>query len=184
FYEPETIRVAPFRGDVQYEESRTFRTVSNLALGDPVTFATPPDRQFSGGPLTLTDGIFGTPGMETPFYDGTWDGWQGVDMDARIDLQQPTLVHSVDARFLQYGSAGIRAPSYVWFETSDDGVHWKLVDSLAPQGSSDDAHPGVRNARFAPKAPITTRHVRVIAAPDDAVGPGSPWLVSDEIIVQ
>src|SRR6185437_10175810 len=72
-YAPATLTVAPFRGDVQYQASETFRMVQNLALGDPVTFATPPSAKYSAD---LTDGILGS-----EYDDGTWAGWQNADMD-------------------------------------------------------------------------------------------------------
>ncbi|MGH8184866.1 MAG: glycoside hydrolase family 20 protein [Rhodanobacteraceae bacterium] len=184
-YAPTTIAVAPFRGDWQYADSRTFRFVHNLALGDPVSFATLPARDYSGGPLTLTDGILGVADMGTDFRDGTWDGWKGGTMDASIDLQQPTTLHSIDARFLQYAPVGILLPRDVWFETSDDGKQWTVAKTVALKVDPNDTRPQIRDVTFSSKTAITTRYVRVVAAPwQPADGSGNGWIFSDEIIVR
>ncbi|TAN06517.1 MAG: hypothetical protein EPN36_03835 [Rhodanobacteraceae bacterium] len=184
-YDPVTITVAPFRGDWQYDDARTFRFVHNLALGDPVTFATLPARQYTGGPLTLTNGILGVADMGTNFSDGTWDGWKGGTMDASIDLQQPTTLHSIDARFLQYAPVGILLPREVTFETSEDGKHWNIVKTVAIKVEPNDTRPQIRNVTFSSKAAITARYVRVVAEPyQPADGSGNGWIFSDEIIVR
>src|SRR6185312_12249913 len=69
-YAPVTLTFAPFRGNVQYQASQTFQMVPNLALGDSVTFVTPPAGRYSAG---LTDGILGG-----QYHDGAWAGWQGA----------------------------------------------------------------------------------------------------------
>lgn len=184
-YDPTTITVAPFRGDWQYDDARTFRFVHNLALGDPVTFATLPARQYTGGPLTLTDGILGVADMGTDFRDGTWDGWKGDAMDASIDLQQPTALHSIDARFLQYAPVGILLPREVRIETSDDGKRWTVAGTITIEVDPDDTRPQIRDATFTSKAAITARYVRVVAEPyQPADNSGNGWIFSDEIIVQ
>ena len=184
-YEPATITVAPFRGDWQYEPARTFRLVHNLASGDPVSFATLPARGYSGGPQTLTNGILGTADMATDFRNGTWDGWEGDDMDASIDLKQPTTLHSIDARFLQYAAVGILLPRKVWFETSDDGEHWTIAEAVALGVDPGDTRPQIRDVKFSPASPIAARHVRVVATPYQPPGGGSRgWIFSDEIIVR
>ncbi|TAN01249.1 MAG: hypothetical protein EPN40_02810, partial [Rhodanobacteraceae bacterium] len=113
-YTPATVTMAPFRGDVQYQASQTFKIVPNLALGDPVAFATPPATKYSGGPMQLTDGILGGPDLP----DSAWAGWEGVDMDASVDLGKPVTIKSVDTRFLQDSNEWILLPRSVSLEVS------------------------------------------------------------------
>ncbi|MGH8145042.1 MAG: family 20 glycosylhydrolase, partial [Rhodanobacteraceae bacterium] len=122
-YTPATVTVAPFRGKVQYQASQTFRLVKNLALGKPVTYATPPAPQYSGGPLQMVNGILGS----TNFRDGAWAGWQGGNLDATVDLQHPSVLHSISVRFLQSAGSWILLPRSVSFDISSDDKTWKTL---------------------------------------------------------
>src|SRR6185437_378921 len=128
--------------------------VQNLALGDPVTFATPPSAKYSAD---LTDGILGS-----QFDDGAWTGWQGADMDATIDLGQPTQVHAIDARFLQQGEALILLPQSVTFETSSDGQNWTTLQTVPITIDPIDMRTSVREIAWKAPAPVTARYVRVV----------------------
>ncbi len=176
-YAPATVTLAPFRGDVQYQASQVFKMVSNLALGKPVTYATPPAVPYSGA---LTDGILGS-----QYNDGTWAGWEGADMDATIDMDQPTPLHSVDARFLQNVQAWILLPRSVSFETSDDGKSWTTLQTIPLTVDPNDMRPFVRDVTFMPATPVTARYVRIVTARyGEPVGGIQTWIFSDEIIVK
>jgi hexosaminidase len=180
-YQPATVTLAPFRGDVQYESSRTFRIVPNLALGDSVTLATPPAAQYSNGPLQLTDGILGS----TDFHDGNWAGWQDADMDATIDLGQPTRIHSVDVRFLQDAQSWILLPQSVNFEVSSDGKNWTTLRTIALNPDPHDMSPSIRDVTCAIDSPVLAQYLRVVATrygqPVNGIG---TWIFSDEIIAK
>jgi hexosaminidase len=176
-YAPATVTVAPFRGGVQYQASQQFHIVQNLALGDPVTFATPPSAKYSAN---LTDGILGD-----EFDDGAWTGWQGADMDATIDLGQPTQLHAIDARFLQQGEALILLPQDVTIEASDDGQAWTPLQTVPITVDPGDMRTAVRDVAWRAKAPVTARYLRVVAARyGQQVNGMDTWIFSDEIIVK
>lgn len=177
-YEPATITVAPFRGDRQYQASRTFQIVQNLALGDPVTFAAPPAARYSA---SLTDGILG----DIYLADGGWAGWQGVDMDATIDLGQPTVLHSIDARFLQNMQAWVLLPRSVTFEASNDGKNWTSLQTVPLTVDPGNMRPFIRDVTFSASSPVTARYVRVVAARyGQPVNGIQTWIFSDEIILK
>ena len=176
-YAPATITVAPFRGEVQYQASETFQIVPNLALGDPVTFATRPDGRY---PASLTDGILGS-----TYQDGAWAGWQGADMDATIDLGQPAALHAIDARFLQDVQAWILLPRSVSFEVSNDGKVWTTLQTIPLAIDPNDMRPSIRDVACNVQAPITARYLRVVATRyGQPINGIDTWIFSDEIIVK
>jgi hexosaminidase len=151
--------------------------VQNLALGDPVTFATPPSAKYSAD---LTDGILGG-----DFDDGAWVGWQGADMDATIDLGQPTKMHAIDARFLQDAEALILLPQSVTFETSDDGKTWTPLQTVPITVDPNDMRTAVRDVACTAQMPVTARYVRVVASRyGQQVNGIDTWVFSDEIVVK
>jgi hexosaminidase len=176
-YAPATVTFAPFRGSVQYQASQTFRMVPNLALGDPVAFATPPTAKYSA---SLTDGILGS-----TYDDGAWAGWQGADMDATIDLGQPTPLHSIDAHFLQAAEAWVLLPSGVTFETSDDGKTWTTLQTVPITVDPNDMRTSIRDIAWSAQASVTARYLRVVATRHGQPINGiETWIFSDEIIVK
>lgn len=176
-YAPATLTVAPFRGDVQYQASQAFKLVSNLALGDKVTYATPPSGRYSGD---LTDGILGS-----EYHDGTWAGWQDADMDATIDLGKPTTLHALDARFLQNAEAWILLPRSVSFEVSDDGTSWTTLQTVPIMVDPDAMRTAIRDVAFTPAAPVTARYLRVVATRYGQADNGTQtWIFCDEVIAR
>jgi hexosaminidase len=176
-YAPATVTIAPFRGDVQYQASQTFRIVPSLALGSPVTYAMQPAGRYSA---SLDDGILGS-----DYHDGAWAGWQDADMDATIDLGQPTQLSAIDARFLQNAQAWILLPRSVSFETSGDGKTWTTVQTIPIAVDPNDMTPAIHDVTFAPKSPILARYLRVVATRYGAPVNGiQTWIFSDEIVVK
>lgn len=77
------------------------------------------DKQYSaGGADGLLDGIHGS----TNWRKGDWQGYQGQDFEAVIDLQKIQHVQSVTASFLQDTRAWIVLPTRVEFFTSANGI--------------------------------------------------------------
>jgi len=176
---PGTLKIAPFRNGVQYHAAAVFNFAGNsLALGKPVTYAASPSAQYSG---VLNDGILGS----TDFHDGAWAGWQGADMDATIDLQKATTLHSIDAHFLQESGAWILLPRDLTFAVSDDGRHWKMLQTFALDPDPQDPRTSIRDVRFDLPAPVNARYLRVTATRYGKPVEGlQTWIFCDEIVVQ
>jgi len=79
----------------------------------------------AGGPDGLLDGITGTENWRK----GDWQGYQGQDFEAVIDLQKKMPVKSISARFLQDTRAWIVFPTKVEYYVSDDNVNFTLAES-------------------------------------------------------
>jgi len=80
----------------------------------------------AGGEEGLIDGIFGNENWRK----GDWQGYQGQDFEAVIDLQETKKVTSISARFLQDSRAWILMPTKVEFYISEDNVNFKLVKTI------------------------------------------------------
>lgn len=142
-------------------------------------------KQYTGGGDTaLLDGRRGT----TDFRLGVWQGYEGEDLDAVIDLGAPMQIEGVGLGCLQDNNSWIFFPQRVEVEFSQDGQIF--ADTRVVANSVSPAEEKVLTRDFTSKVDITARYVRVRAknvgvCPDWHKGAGSKaWLFADEIIVQ
>ena len=80
----------------------------------------------AGGPEGLIDGIFGNENWRK----GDWQGYQGQDFEAVIDLKQKRPVQAISARFLQDSRSWIVMPSRVEYYVSDDNITFTLAQTV------------------------------------------------------
>jgi hypothetical protein len=138
-----------------------------------------------GGDFALIDGIRGT----TNWSGGSWQGYQGKDFVAVIDLGAVQTVSKAGAGFLQDVGSWIWMPSRVEIELSLDGKSFGPALSIANEVS--DRQDGVVARDFV-KAfrPQSARYVRIRAVNFGKIPawhPGSggdAWIFVDEIIVE
>jgi hexosaminidase len=156
----------------------------NKATGQPSALATPPNKSYnSGGEHAWNNGILGNDGR---FNDDEWLGWSGQDFEGTIDLQKPTTINKVSARFFNKPNSWVYIPSAVTIFTSDDGVNFK---ELMSKNNFDVLKDGVQKVSFE-SLNITARYLKVIARNYGAIpkgnpGEGSPaWLFADEVTVE
>lgn len=91
-----------------------------------IAIASKYDKQYSaGGDDALLNGIHGS----TNWRKGDWQGYQGQDFEAVVDLQKVQDVHSISASFLQDTRAWIVLPTKVEFFTSADGITYTPAGS-------------------------------------------------------
>jgi hypothetical protein len=76
-----------------------------------------------GGPEGLIDGITGTENFAT----GAWQGYQGNDLDAVVDLGRVQKVSSIGASFFQNTGSWIFFPSQIVYAVSTDGITYTTV---------------------------------------------------------
>jgi hypothetical protein len=137
-----------------------------------------------GGDEGLIDGIRGT----TTFASGEWQGYQGQDFIATVDLRKETEIHSLGAGFLQVAGSWIWMPTFVQFEVSDDGVNFRRVVDIKTDVPVTDMSPVKRDyERDIP--PTRARYVRVhgynlgkIPSWHPGAG-GDAWIFVDEIMI-
>ena len=142
--------------------------------------------QYSGGgDLALIDGIRGT----TNWSGSSWQGYQGQDFIAVIDLGKIQELSKVGAGFLQDVGSWILMPRQVDFETSLDGRDFTRVASI--QNEVPEKQYGIVIRNFEKTiTPHKARYVRIRAqnyGKLPAWHPGSggaAWIFVDEIMVE
>jgi predicted alpha-1,2-mannosidase len=144
------------------------------------------NRQYTGGgDEGLIDGIRGTKN----FASGEWQGYQGQDFVATIDLQKKTIVREVGGSFLQVAGSWIWLPTQIVFEASDDGVTFTKVAGLETHADVHDMEARKQEYLFSIN-PVYSRYIRIHAynlgkIPAWHPGAGSDaFIFVDEIIVR
>jgi hexosaminidase len=164
------------------------KLVVHKALGRSVKLDVPPSQDYTGGgPLGLVDGRLGTEAME----DSRWQGFEGNDLAATIDLGRRENVERVAIGFLQDPGSWVFLPAEVEILISNDGREFQKAAALAnltdPQRRL--AGPAFREEFSARIDRAKVRYVRVVAknigtCPEGHPGAGQKaWLAADEIIV-
>ena len=162
--------------------------VSHLAVKKPVKLLNMfSDRYPASGNNALSDGIRGM----LNYSMGNWQGFEGTNMDATIDLQQLTSVHKITAGFLSDPSSWIFLPTQVEFYVSTNGKDFILLgkQTHTPEKASDMNIITIKDFAYAFNA-MKVRYIRVKAnsimtCPPWHSGKGNKaWLFSDEIIVE
>ncbi|MCI0512838.1 family 20 glycosylhydrolase, partial [candidate division KSB1 bacterium] len=160
--------------------------VTHLARGAQVTFVNPVSPKYPGsGPNNLTDGIRGSQN----FHDGFWQGIEGQDLIAVVDLNQAQSIQSLSLGMLQTPNSWIFFPPVVIFEISEDGQHFTPLGSVL----NETSYHGIKSQMqaFTLKVkPVQTRYIRVTARnivtnPQWHRSPGGlAWLFFDELVIE
>ena len=141
-----------------------------------------------GGDIALIDGIRGTKNWTS----GAWQGYQGVDLIAVIDLGEVKTIQTLGAGFLQDVGSWIWMPRRVEFEISVDGKTFTPVLTLqneVPDGSNLPADGVVAKDFKGTIQPHAARYVRIRAVNFGKIPAwhpgrgGDAWIFADEIWV-
>ena len=154
----------------------------NKATMKPITLKEQPSKGYVfNGAQVLVDGLRGGSNYKT----GHWLGFQGKDLDATIDLKEPTEIQKVSFNTNVVKGDWIMGASAVTIKVSDDGKNFKEVASKKipelTQNDKDGLYP--QEISF---APVKARYVEIIInsskLPKWHGGAGSPaFLFVDEI---
>lgn len=138
-----------------------------------------------GGDLGLIDGIRGA----TNWSGGAWQGYQGQDFVALIDLGKIHNVSQLGAGFLQDVGSWIWMPRRVDFELSLDGLNFVPALSI-PNDISDRDYKVTIKGFVQTLKPQPARYVRIRAQnygkiPSWHASSGeNAWIFVDEIIIE
>ena len=138
-----------------------------------------------GGNLALIDGVRGSDDFRT----GAWQGYQGVDIVAVVDLGLPRPISSITIRFLQDQNSWIFMPKEVEFSISLDGEKFEKLGFL-PNTIPDDYEGAILKDFEKGCTGAEARYVRVRAmniglCPDWHKGAGhKAWIFADEIVIE
>jgi len=143
------------------------------------------ERYNGGGAMALTDGRIGT----TNFQNGEWQGFEGNDLEAVIDLTKPTRLNNLSIGFLNDPNVWIFLPREVVFSVSDDGISFRILAEITNDLSTTNQELLIK--RFSSNIEnISTRFVKIFAknigvCPDWHKGAGGKaWIFADEFTIE
>lgn len=136
----------------------------------------------AGGPGALIDYQRGGPNFRT----GRWQGYEGQDFVATIDLGEQAQPREVGVGFLQDVGSWVFFPRRVQFSTSEDGVQFTPLAEIGHALPDRDAMPATHEF----KADAQGRSFRYLRVAAKNYGPcptwhpgagGATWLFVDEV---
>ncbi|HNQ60617.1 MAG TPA: GH92 family glycosyl hydrolase [Bacteroidales bacterium] len=138
----------------------------------------------AGGPDALIDGLRGPDNWRL----GGWQGYQGTDFEAIVDMGSKKTIHHCALGCLQDAGSWIWMPSKVEFFLSDDGKNFQKIGEVAPNIATDDYRKQVkdlgitinRSGRY-----IKVRAINLGTIPSWHPGAGDKtFIFVDEIVVK
>ena len=139
----------------------------------------------AGGDMALIDGLRG--GLD--FKTGVWQGYEGVDVDAVVDLGAVRRISRVSTGFLQDQNSWIFFPETVEYYVSNDGKNFTPVARSARTAPAKEDGARIENVSSGAIGK-SARYVRVHAVnmglcPAWHEGAGEKaWIFADEIVVE
>ncbi|OOQ61616.1 GH92 family glycosyl hydrolase [Mucilaginibacter pedocola] len=136
------------------------------------------------GDESLINGIHGTANWRL----GNWQGYQGKDLEAVIDMGAVKPVKKLSLGTLQDTRSWIVFPKVVQYYTSDDGKNYKLAATVNTKVDIKNLEP--QTQEFTATLNLKARYIKVIAKqygplPDWHESKGSPsYIFADEITVE
>ena len=186
------IRVARNVQLYYYAKKDTLKShVSSMNLvkfprGRSIRLYTRPNAQYTAGSdSALIDGLYGG----NDFRSGGWQGYQGVNLNAVIDLGKITSVSYVSAHFLQDINSWIFMPKAVRYSVSVDGKHFRPLGKVMNSVPENQWGSILKSFTLKTK-PVRARYVKVIGqsivdCPSWHKGAGSQaFIFTDEITVK
>jgi hypothetical protein len=140
----------------------------------------------AGGDEGIIDGILGTENWRK----GEWQGYQGQDFEAIIDLQSEKTVSNLSATFLQDSRSWILMPTRVDYFESNDNLNFTLVGSVKNEINPKEEANKIHNFEYKLAKEIKAKYIKVKAynfgkLPDWHQGfGGDAFLFIDEISIK
>ncbi|HRF42251.1 MAG TPA: discoidin domain-containing protein, partial [Saprospiraceae bacterium] len=122
------------------------------------------------------------------YRTGEWQGFEGVDVDAVVDLGAAQQLRQVRIHFLQDENAWIFMPTGVSFYGSTDGRNFRLIGKVPARTRPE--HKGTIIESFSVKTSGPMRYIRVVGhnrglcPPTHKGAGGKAWIFADEIRVE
>jgi len=150
-----------------------------------ITPKTPFANQYSaGGPYALIDGYFGS----NDFRTGTWQGYQGVDIDLIVDLGRVQTVNEVSINFLEDQRSWIFLPTEVELAVGLD-EQTKTIDKIELPEITPRKESMQKTITFSLDGSLQ-RYIHLKAKNYGTLPPwhlgygGEAWLFADEITIK
>jgi predicted alpha-1,2-mannosidase len=139
----------------------------------------------AGGDMALIDGLRGT----LDFRTGLWQGYEGIDLDAVVDLGKARRIDRIAIGFLQDQNSWIFFPEMVEYSLSNDGKRFMVAAKMALGAPAPEEGPRIESFASG-KIGASARYVRVHAKnigmcpPWHAGAGGKAWILADEIVIE
>ncbi len=171
--------IRPTRASRVFTEEIAF----NKASVKPITMLQPINKQYEyAGAGTLVDGLRGNGNYKT----GRWIAFWKNDMEAVIDLLQPTEISRAQIETCVVKGDWVFDARYFGVEVSDDGVTYRKVAEAEYPVLGQKDRDGIYEHELT-FDPVTTRYVKIVVKPEHSMpewhpGKNSPAFVFiDEI---
>lgn len=139
----------------------------------------------AGGNMALIDYLRGSSNFRT----GSWQGYEGINLIAIVDLGNIQKIEEVSTGFLQDIGSWIFMPDEVKYYISDDGKEFKLISTIPNDIPENDVN--IRIKEFTAQLKnIKTRYIKVEGinrgiCPNWHLGAGNEaWIFADEIVIK
>ncbi|WP_026977739.1 GH92 family glycosyl hydrolase [Flavobacterium tegetincola] len=160
-----------------------FKKPNNYTIGIKSKY----DPQYhAGGADGLIDGIYGTENWRK----GEWQGFQGQDFEAVVDLKEQKTIQIFSSNYLQDSRSWILMPTKVEYYTSNDNVNFTFAGSVQNDIDPKETENKIKNFEFKAKNAIKARYIKVKATnygilPEWHQGfEGNAYIFIDEIEVK
>ncbi len=158
---------------------------SRLSRSRTIELMTPFANQYAaGGETALIDKIRGARNFRT----GAWQGYEGRDVEGKVDLGFNQTVHRIALSCFQDQSYWIFMPDLVMYEGSLNGQDWEQLGQV--ENSIAEDLQGAFIQEFELDVWKTLRYIRFKAknrgpCPDWHIGAGGKsWIFADELIIE
>lgn len=159
--------------------------VKHLAMGKDVKLKNQYHSKYVGtGEKALVDGIRGS----MDYNDGSWLGFEGVDLEATVDLGKTQSVKKIKCGFIQNQVTWIFLPIFIEMAVSTNGNDFQVIGTFdvktefdpKPEIKDFSTDLDVSEARF---VRVKAKNVGTCPEWHPGVG-GKAWLFVDEIVVE
>jgi predicted alpha-1,2-mannosidase len=187
FHIKNNCEISAYATKENYSTSSLSKAVFRKANSDlQLISLTPYNSQYTGGgENALIDEVRGGKDFRT----GVWQGWQGQEMVAVLDLGQEKPITTITLSCLEEIKSWIWFPHEVQIYLSHDGKDYALAGTIINEESENNYTP--RTKEFTKNLRAYGRYVKIIAKPafekipDWHLGSGNtPWIFADEIIIK
>jgi hexosaminidase len=181
-----TIKAIAYKDGKRMERPAEYDFTFHLGMGGKVVYNQPYRSNYRAqGDGTLVDGLHGS----LAFNDGMWQGFDGVNLDVVIELQNESEINSITASFLQVQEDWIFFPVKAVYSVSEDGKTFqKLGEVMNTQPLKTDG-PVKESFEYKLDKPVKAKYIHVEGVslgvcPPWHGGSGQPcWVFADEIVI-
>jgi hypothetical protein len=173
------------RNGYQAETVNRWKLVVNKAIGAEISYTKPYSTEYSaGGKLALVDGI----SSDADFKNGSWQGFEGNDLDIVIDLGKTLQVKRIRVNFLSDNKSWIFLPKQVSVKVSEDGITYKNLEDNRFSSEKEIKEVLIQPVIFSTDCKV--RFIKLVAinpglCPAWHPGAGNKsWIFADEIVVE